>query len=86
MFIMKKKSLNILKDCTYNSFNFPDAGYLKKKNAIYNSYGWVCCGSYIQTYAFFICHCRSAGMCKNGLINITILVLVQSVLFHSIIR
>lgn len=84
MFIMNRKSLNILKDCTSNRFNFPDAGYLKKKNTINNSYRWVCCGSYTQTDAFFICPYRSAGTCKNGLINTTILVLVQSVLLHSI--
>lgn len=37
MFFINMKSQNILKGCTSNGFNFPDAYYLKKKSVISNS-------------------------------------------------
>lgn len=49
MFFINMKSQNILKACTSNSFSFPSAGYLRKKSAISDSYGWGCGGSRIQT-------------------------------------
>lgn len=33
MFFINTRSQNILKGCTSNGFNFPDAGYLKKKES-----------------------------------------------------
>ena len=53
-----RKSQNVFKGCTSNSFGFPDAGNLKQKRTINNS---------------FKGECRSAGLCKNSLINTTIL-------------
>ena len=52
-----RKSQNDFKGCTSSSFGFPDAGYLKQTRLTNES---------------FKGECRSAGLCKNSLINTTI--------------
>jgi hypothetical protein len=51
-------SQTVFKGCTSNRFGFPDAGNLKQKRTINNSFNG---------------ECRSAGLCRNSLINSTML-------------